>query len=81
MNQLLAFTIDAAKPDQARAQLRFVKAEGNTVIDINMTLPNQFAHQSVLQVQAELLRMAAEDLAAEHRRLSQHIQAGSTSAS
>ena len=51
--------------DALRAQLQFAKAEGRTVITIDMTVPNQLSQMSLAQAQAEVLRMAIEDLQAE----------------
>lgn len=43
----------------------FCKPEDGTRISVELTVPNQIGHLSLVQVQAEVLRMAIADLRAE----------------
>lgn len=52
-----------------RAELVHVSEPGHTVITIAMTIPNQLGQLSILQAQAEVLRMACSDLEAQSQTL------------
>ena len=70
MEKSFRMSIDTEAPHKGlRADLVFSKEDGRTRITVSMGVPNRIGHLAILQAQADVIRMAMDDLQREHDSL------------
>ena len=78
MEKRFTLSINPEHGPGLRAEIVFSKASGRTVITAGMSVPNQVGHLTLLQAQAEVLRMAIADLTEERDALLRTQDAGTS---